>query len=36
MLIDSLTTDALKAVREEYYEKVIEELGGGENIQNIF
>lgn len=35
MLIDSLTTDALKAVREEYYEKVIEELGGGENIQNI-
>ena len=35
MLIDSLTADALKAVREEYHEALIEELGGGDTIQQI-
>lgn len=35
MLIDSLTTDALKAVREEYHEEVIEKIGGADTIQQI-
>lgn len=35
MLIDSLTTDALKAVREEYHEEIINKLGGADTIQKI-
>lgn len=35
MLIDSLTSDALKMVREEEHENIIEQLGGPDSIQNI-
>ncbi len=33
MLIDSLTQDALKTIREDTHEKLIKELGGSKNIQ---
>jgi len=35
MMIDSLTQDALRAVREEQHDKLIEKLGGPELIQSI-
>ncbi len=35
MLIDALTTDALRFVREERHEELIAELGGAEVIRNI-
>lgn len=35
MMIDSFTQDALRIIREEQHEGLIEKLGGGDNIQRI-
>ncbi len=35
MMVDSLTSDALRAVREEEHDGLIENLGGGDKIQEI-
>jgi hypothetical protein len=35
MMIDSLTQDAVRVVREEKHEELVKKLGGGDNIQHI-